>query len=338
MAGIGRAGHGVRTQLRSRWHDRIVSPDLDLLAVALRVRPRTVGELAEVALAEPEEVREQLAALAADGYLAVYGEEIRYIAPDEAVAEVVRRRSAELSDELARRMGELADLVAELPALARDWETGGASHSILEVEVSHGWSAVTDLWHQVLGRRELRRTDVVLPDSSRLHVADPQMQAAWHDVIGREGNSARVIANMIDAADPGAAERVAQELAAGVDIRITADPVSWFWVADGEIVALPLTWGESWPTSAIAVRSPAVAGLAQWVFDQLWTLAVPVAEQPASWDPLLRLMTRGATLEGASHALGISDRTGRRRIADAMDHYGVGNLFALGVAWGRRQS
>lgn len=335
MAGIGH----LRGRRRFAWHDRRVPRrHLDLLAIALRVRPRTVHELAEVAMAEPDAVRAQLAALADDGYLAMYGEEIRYVAPDEAIAGVVRRRSADLSDELARRMGELADLVAELPALARDWETGGASHGIVEVEVSHGWSAVTDLWHQVLENRELRRTDIVLPDSSRLHVADPQMQAVWHDVIGREGNSARVIANINDAADPGAADRVGQELAAGVQIRMTADPVSWFWVADDEIVALPLTWGESWPTSAIAVRSPAVAGLAQWVFDQLWALAVPVAEPAAGWDPLLRLMTRGATLEAASHALGISDRTGRRRIADAMDHYRVGNLFALGVAWGRRQS
>jgi hypothetical protein len=197
---------------------------------------------------------------------------------------------------------------------------------------------VTDLWHQVLSKRELRRTDVVLPDASRLHVADPEMQAAWHGVVGREGNSARVIASMADASDPRAAERVTEELAAGVDIRISADPVSWFWVADREIVALPLTWGEPWPTSAIALRSPAVAGLAQWVFDELWALAVPIREEPASWDPLLRLMTRGATLEAASHALGISDRTGRRRIADAMDHYRVGNLFALGVAWGRRNT
>jgi hypothetical protein len=309
---------------------------LELLAIALRARPRTIAELCEVAMRGEESVRAQIAALAEEGYLALHGDEIHYLAPDEAVAEVVRRRSAAITHEVGTRLEELVDLVAQLPALARDWETGGASHGILNVEVFHGWSAVTDLWHQVIQKQELRRTDIVLPDSSRLYVADPEMQAVWHHVVGREGNSARIIANLTDAARPEAADRIAQELSAGVDIRITADPVSWFWVADGEVVALPLTWGEAWPTSTIAIRSPAVAGLAQWVFDEMWATAVPVREEPASWDPLLRLMSRGSTLEAASRALGISDRTGRRRVADAMDHYRVTNLFALGAAWGRR--
>lgn len=292
-------------------------------------------ELAVLAMLDEETVRTDVTELAADGYLALYGDEIRYVAPDEAVADVVRRRSVEVSHELSARMSELADLVAQLPALARDWETGEASHGILDVEVFHGWSAVTDLWHQVLKKQDLRQTDVVLPDSSKLHVADPEMQAVWHDAISREGSRARVIADLADASHPEAAERVTQETSAGVEIRMIADPVSWFWVADGEVVALPLAWGERWPTSTIAVRSPAVAGLAQWVFDQLWSSAVPVRDEPASWDPLLRLMARGATLEAASRALGVSDRTGRRRIADAMDHYRVSNLLALGVAWGR---
>lgn len=311
---------------------------LDLLATALRARPRSVAALAEVALRDPETVRAQVEALAADGYLALDGDEIHYLAPDEAVAHVVRRRSAEVTAEVGSRLDELAELVAQLPALARDWELGGASHGILDVEVFHGWSAVTDLWHQVIQKQDLRRTDIVLPDASRLYVADPQMQSVWHRVVGRQGNRARIIGNLADTARPEAAERIGQELSAGVDIRITADPVSWFWVADGEIVALPLSWGEGWPTSAIAIRSQAVAGLAQWVFEEMWSAAVPVREQPASWDPLLRLMSRGSTLEAASRALGISDRTGRRRIADAMDHYRVSNLFALGAAWSRTRS
>lgn len=311
---------------------------LDLLAIALRVRPRTVAALAEVALRDPATVQTQVEALAADGYLALHGDEIHYLAPDEAVAHVVRRRSAEVTAEVGSRLEQLAELVAQLPALARDWELGGASHGILDVEVFHGWSAVTDLWHQVIKKQDLRRTDIVLPDASRLYVADPEMQSVWHHVVGREGNRARIIGNLADTARPEAAERISQELSAGVDIRITADPVSWFWVADGEIVALPLRWGEAWPTSAIAIHSPAVAGLAQWVFEEMWSAAVPVREQPATWDPLLRLMARGSTLEAASRALGISDRTGRRRVADAMDHYRVSNLFALGAAWSRKRS
>jgi hypothetical protein len=48
-------------------------------------------------------------------------------------------------------------------------------------------------------------------------------------------------------------------------------------------------------------------------------------------------MAQGATLEAASQALGISSRTGRRRIEAAMEHYGVSGQLALGAAWEREQ-
>lgn len=319
-------------------HHQAMPRHLDLLAIGLRARPRTVAELAELALIDEAEARARLDVLAEDGYVSLYGDEIRYAAPDEAVAQVVRDRADRIQVELARGLADLAAVVAQLPALSRDWETGGASQGVLDAEVFHGPSAVTDLWHHLITQRDLRRTDVVLPDGLRLTVADPAMQATWHDVISREGHSARLIARLADASHPTAAERITQELQGGVDIRVLATPPSWFWVADGQVVALPLDWGEGWPTSAIAIHSPAVAGLAQWVFEQLWSLAVPVREGPANWDPLLRLMSGGATLEAASHALGISDRTGRRRLSDAMDHYRASNLFALGVAWGQSQN
>lgn len=317
-------------------HHSAMGSALDLLAIGLRARPSTVAELAELALADVEETRAGLAELAQEGYVRLYGEEIRYTAPDEAVAGVVRQRTEQIQDELAQRLADLSAIVDQLPALARDWETGG-THGVLGAEVFHGPSAVTDLWHEMVAARDLRRTSVVLPEGLRLAVADPQMQATWHDVISREGHSARVIVRLADATSPEAAERIGQELAGGVDMRLLPEPPSWFWVADEQVVALPLEWGEGWPTSVMALHSPAVAGLAQWVFDRLWALAVPVRPGAAKWDPLLRLMSGGATLEAASHALGISDRTGRRRLSDAMGHFRVSNLFALGVAWGQQR-
>jgi hypothetical protein len=309
---------------------------LDLLATALRARPATVAALAELSLGDPMTVAVQVDELVEDGFLTLHGDALGYEPPAEPVAAPVARRSVALGDELVAGLAELSALVGQLPALARDWEIGGANnHGLLEVEVFHGWSAVTDLWHQVIERRPLRRTDVVLPDASRLYVADPAMQSTWHDMISQPGHRARVIGNVTEVGRPEAAQRISEELAGGVDIRIRAELPGWFWVADGDVVALPLRWGENWPTSAIAVRSPAIAGLAQWVFDQLWATAVPVREGATSWEPLLQLMANGATVESASHALGISDRTGRRRIADAMEHYRAPSLFALGAAWNR---
>lgn len=315
-----------------------MASETDLLRTGLRSRAATVADLAALVMRDPETVRAELADLAAAGYLELRGDQIVYAAPDRATAGLARRTTEALAADVARRLAELAGVLDELPALSSAWNTAERAGDLVDIEVFHGPSAVTDLWHVLIERQPLRRTDVVLPDASQLFVADPAMQRVWHDVIRTPGNRARVLARVADATDPGAAERVAQELAAGVEIRLLPEPPSWFWVADGEVVALPMAWGETWPTTVMAVRSAAVAGLAQWMFDRLWRRGVDVADDARSWDPLLRLLQTGVTLETASRTLGISERTGRRRVSDAMEHFGVNNMLALGVAWGAQQA
>lgn len=308
----------------------------ELLRAGMRSRAGTVAELAELVMCDPADVRVMLDDLEQQGYVALRGDHIVYGSPDRSVADVVRRQAGALGEDLIARLAELTSLVEELPDLRSAWSTGEAGHEQVEVEVFHGWSAVTDLWHVLIQKQPLRRTDVVLPDASRLFVPDPAMQQVWHAVVGAPGNRARVLATTADAVRPEAAERIGQELAAGVEIRLMPTPPSWFWVADEETVALPMRWGEAWPTSVMAVRSRAIAGMAHWVFERLWESAVLIREDKRAWDPLLKLMSNGATLEAASRGLGISDRTGRRRIAEAMEHYGVHNMLALGAAWGTR--
>jgi hypothetical protein len=305
-----------------------------VLQVGLRSRAGTVPELAALAVRDETQVRRDLEWLAAEGFVELRADQISYSAPEEVVADVIRRRTSDLGAEVLRRLADLTEVVGRLPDLARDWDTGDAGHQDFDVEVFHGPEAVVDLWHVRQGRKPARRTDVVLPDASRLYVADPAMQAIWHEAGRGDGHRIRVIASIADGVHPEAQQRVSEELEGGLQLRLMERPPSWFWVTDEETVALPLVWGESWPTSVVAVRSRAVAGLASWLFGGLWDLAVPARSVTASWDPLLTLMYGGATLEAASRVLGISERTGRRRLAEAMDHYAVTSMLALGVAWG----
>lgn len=319
--------------------DRGVTDALfELLATGLRSRAESVPELAGLARRETSQVRADLAALQQRGYVELDGDRIRYLTPPAAVAGDVRRQAERLLDGLRRLVGGLVDTTDELPMLIRAWSIGEAGEqAVADIELFHGESAVTDLWHQLLGRHPLRRTDIVLPDASPLFVADPAMQDTWHRVIGSNGNRARVIGSIADVTHPAAQDRIEQELGAGLRIRAVHSPPSWFWVADDSIVAVPLQWGEAWPTTVAAVHSRAVAGLASWAFERLWEQSVGVRGEQATWDPLIQLMCNGASLEAAARALGISERTGRRRIADAMAHYGAPNLVALGVAWGRER-
>lgn len=317
--------------------DRSDAPALDLLVVALRTRAGTVGELAALAVRDEGGVRQDLVGLERHGYLAVEEDRIRLADPVDVVAEAVRRRAAGLGADLAQGLAELAQVTDRLPALAREWDVGGGSERV-EVDLFHGPDAVVDLWHVKQATDPSRRTDVVLPDASALYVADPAMQRVWHEASRGEGRRARVIASIADGTHPLAQDRIAEEIAGGVQIRLMESPPSWFWVTDETTVALPVVWGERWPTSVMSIRDRSVAGMASWLFERMWERAVPIGEDAAAWQPLLLLMSGGATLEAAARVLGISERTGRRRLSEAMSHFGVGSMLELGVAWasGRR--
>jgi DNA-binding NarL/FixJ family response regulator len=58
-----------------------------------------------------------------------------------------------------------------------------------------------------------------------------------------------------------------------------------------------------------------------------------VAATDESWGPVLALLARGRTDQQIAGQLGIGVRTVRRRIAEAMDEYGVRSRFELGAAW-----
>lgn len=306
---------------------------LDLLAIALRTRAATVGDLAALALRDEPGVRRDLEVLEAEGFVAMQGEQVRCAPPAPVVVEAVRRRASDLGTDLVRGLSDLAEVVGRLPSLAQEWATADTGSQAFGVEVFHGPEAVVDLWHVKQAREPSQCTDVVLPDASGLFVADPAMQEVWHEASRGEDRQARVIASIQDATHPAAQDRIAEELAGGIQIRLLAEPPSWFWVADGSTVALPLVWGERWPTSVMSVRDRAVAGMAAWLFERMWERAVPVRDDGAGWHSLLDLMSSGATLEAASRALGVSERTGRRRLSEAMSHYGVGSMLELGVAW-----
>lgn len=305
---------------------------LGLLRVALRSQATTVKELAYLAVRPEDEVRAAVRSLAGRGHLVLDGDAIGYPEPGAMVAADLRARAADIEGQLRG----FEELLLLLPALLADWQLGQGSPgtSSVEVELFHGPSAVTDLWHHLLGRHPLRRTDAVAPHTLPLAVPDPAMQAVWHAHIQAPGNRARIVAHTSDAAATALAPRIASETAAGLQLRMHPRLPGFFWVADGEVVALPLQWGEDWPTSLVAIRSAPIAGLAQSYFDRLWDEAVPIRTGRRDWEPLLRLMAGGSSLAAAARAVGMSERTSRRRIDEAMAHYGVTSVFALGTAWG----
>ena len=81
----------------------------------------------------------------------------------------------------------------------------------------------------------------------------------------------------------------ARSAAVAVEFRILVDLPSWFWI-DGEALAVPVEWGEGWPTSVVCVRSAALAELGRSLFREFRHRGEPIGGVEQPWAPTLALM------------------------------------------------
>lgn len=304
--------------------------DVVLLELAYRTRPATIAELTALSRLDEHELAPPIARLEASGALIVHDGRIEYPHPSTWAEKAVRQEVDRLRHESAETLTQIESIVGRLPRMLRHWSAGETHGDLLPVQAWHGPRAAEDLWYSVT-RHDHGRAEAVFPDVSRFLQSDPARTARFAEAFRRK-DAVRAILPADVMADPELAARVSGFAAAGVDFRLLAAPPSWFWI-DDETLALPFRWGEGWPSSVLGVRSPALTELARAYFEVLWRRAQPIVAAERPWTPLLRLMRQGVTLDAASRSLGINPRTGRRRVAAAMEHYGVSTLFALGTAW-----
>lgn len=308
--------------------------DDTLLAVIYRARPATLGELATLAHLGEAEARAAVDDLRERGLLGGDGEELVYSNPALWAARTVSERSAELRRSSREALDALEKIVVDLPEMLRHWSVGESSDDPVPVFTRHGPHASEDLWFDAV-RTEGGTLNAVLPEVDRFAGSSEERAERFGRALAAK-DAVRVIMPTWAADDSAGLLRMQHYRAAGVEYRLLDAPSSWFWV-DGDYLAVPFEWGEGRPTSVIGIRSAALAGMAREYFEGLWRLAEPAEASDSaenSWAPLLKLMRQGITLDTASRRVGINPRTGRRRIASAMEHYGVSTLFSLGVAWG----
>ena len=304
--------------------------DKALLELIYRSRPETVAELATTAHADVGETADAVVRLARSGAVSVRDGSIAYSTPAAWTADVVERDVRAMRQATDDAASRIEAIVGDLPALLRHWAVGEASGDLVPIFVRHGPHAAEDLWYDI-ARDGSDTAWAALPDLGRFLQSDPARASRFAEVFAGK-KSVRALVPRSMAEDDRLVAIAARYAAVGVEFRILDDLPSWFWI-DGEVLALPIEWGEGWPASVIGVRSAALAELGRSLFRELWRRGEPIGDVEQPWAPLLTLMKQGVTLDAASHRLGINPRTGRRRVAAAMEQYGVSTLFALGVAW-----
>ncbi|AYF96806.1 hypothetical protein [Protaetiibacter intestinalis] len=318
-------------------HPPLAHASLELLAMALRARPTTVTELAILARATPAELRDRLAVLVELDLLALRGDDIGYRPPAQTVAALSARVLGDAAHALTTSLAEVDTLLTALPGLITSDLVGSPDGTGGGRELFHGPGAAHDLWRSLILQQHERRSACMMPDARPVLVPDSPLSDAWRDTLGEAEMQVRAILSLADMTRPESRPMLEAARASGVEFRAMRTPPSWFWLTD-EAVGLPLRWGDPWPTSALLLRDEAVVSLMQGLYDTWWAQAATLAPTAHPWDAVLALMVDGATLEAASHAVGISSRTGRRRIEAAMDHYGVVGAVALGAAWQRERA
>jgi hypothetical protein len=302
-----------------------------VLALLYRSRPARMAEAVALMHQPTPDAAASIERLVERGLIDRRGERLSYHHPAQWAARAVGDDLAGLREGLDARLARVEGTVAALPALLRQWSVGETASDIVPVVTRHGQNAAEDLWFDT-ARADGGAAQAVFPTVERFLGSDADRRARFTQAFAAKG-SVRAILPSSAAQTDALSDLAAHYEAAGVHFRTLDDPPSWFWV-DGDLLALPFEWGEDWPTSVLGLRNASLADIARAYFDELWRRAAPLTAASPGWDPLLRLMRGGRTLDAASRELGINPRTGRRRVAAAMQHYGVSTLFSLGAAWG----
>jgi hypothetical protein len=300
--------------------DTGIGADIAVVMTLLRVRPATRAE-AKRLQGLPPDIDSVIDRLIARGVLEEHAGEFSYRSPDATVADASR---------------DLAGLLAELPELRGAWQRGAGDDALL-MEFVHGHEEQWRAWARDAATSPPRDPLNLYPslDMLRELIAPEVAEAMAPYLPGIE----RVRAVLPASAVVAEADRQVVQLMqrAGFQIRLARTIESWVYSDAGVLCAVPVVWGEHPPTSIMIARDPTLRALVAAYAEQVWERAVDFDRPRADWADVLEKLAVGLSDRAIAAAQGVSVRTVERRIADAMEHYGVRTRFELGAAWSLEQ-
>ena len=319
--------------------ERAQSHAMEILEKALLHRSSTVAELADL-IGEPEShVRASLHEIDQLGFATIKpdGQGIAYRQPDLTMVEAVRSLTEQMQRGLRSTFEQTDRVLSALPALSQAWYLGESGTQSIRAELVRGPDAPVQAWRQHFARHTPELHKLCISKLAQAFSTYTEPSSPWV-VEAFARLDTRLLITVEDGNNPLLAGGLALLENNGAQIRTHPRLPGMFWVSDDYLIGIPTEWGEGWGDGVLTAKSPPLAKLLDWVFERYWQQALPLGSEAKSWDPLLMLVAEGMTIEAASQALGLTPRTGRRRVAAAMRHYGVHSQFALGRAWGADRS
>ncbi|PRY00036.1 helix-turn-helix transcriptional regulator [Allonocardiopsis opalescens] len=308
-----------------------------LYLAALRLPGFSVAELAEAAALPVERVGEQLDALEELGLVERRDGEVAAQHPGTALGRLAARRLAQATE----LVGHLTALQSSVGGLVDAYETGRLFESgRLPVELLHGGE---ELWRATMEcTRQRVPSDVVavIPDQRMLGELLVPRREELCELVSSGAWRLRALVEFRALEHETVRELLDVLVKLGGRFRLLRELPSWFVVVDRDAVGLPLAWGHSVAAhrySSYLVRTRVIAEGMLALADDLWRRG---AHPPGSGEDhdreVMRLLAQGLSDDAVARHLGVSVRTVRSRVADAMAGLDARTRLQAGVEAARR--
>ncbi|MEU1122638.1 helix-turn-helix transcriptional regulator [Streptomyces sp. NPDC005899] len=258
------------------------------------------------------------------------GDELRAVAPEEAVAGVVGPLDRDIRTRRALAERKRESIMAFLPVFqssqySRERES---RFEVLE-DLGQVREVITDLAAR-------SRTEILTAqpgggrDEGSLREAEPRDR----EVLDR-GVRMRVLYQHTARFSSCTAAHIDHMLELGAQVRTLDDHFSRLLVFDAETAVISLAAN---PLGAVVVREPHTVAFIVETYERLWLSADPCTGAPAARagvagdvrQAIVRLLVEGMTDASIASRLGMSVRTCRRHIADVMEELGAQSRFQAG--------
>lgn len=254
--------------------------------------------------------------------------------PSTAMARLVRDRlqtvaaEAERATDLLTAMGRFTDLHASTA------DVGGL---VTVRSLSDHWqrASATAAAHASVDSLSVN------PHAGTFAMLSPDHLSRFADLLRAGTVTLRCIVSADQLDVPVVAEAVDLLGEAGAEFRAASGLPSWFHVLGPHYAGVPLAWGHDPAADGMAhhlVEAPVLVAALRALFEELWRRATPVAPAASTacdQRNVLRLLAQGLSDDAVARRLGVSVRTVRNRVADAMNELGVRTRFAAGAAAAR---